>query len=187
MSEARRTDKAMSRRAKNAARCAELRAQGMLQREIAAATGLSQSTVSEYLSDPDGTRVAARKRSYDGVCSDCGGRTSGTDGPPAERCNACTRAREHAERYWTRPRILAAIWRFTAENGRKPLATDWLYGKHGILADGYPYTSIVRREFGNWNDAMVAAGLPAEGPGKYVRTEETRRRMSESRRRRAVH
>lgn len=81
----------MSVRAVNVARCQELRGRGLLYREIAAATGLAYSTVSEYIRDPSGGRVAARKESYRGTCSECGAWTFGGNGRAAAPsvCAAC--------------------------------------------------------------------------------------------------
>jgi DNA-binding NarL/FixJ family response regulator len=67
----------------------ELRAEGLLLREIGERMGVSLKTVHSWLSDPGGRRLRARKESYRGSCIDCGAPTYGGDGAPHDRCQGC--------------------------------------------------------------------------------------------------
>lgn len=143
-------------------RAYELRAQGLTQQEIAHALGVSRSSVSAYLDPLHGEKTRQRRARYGRACVDCGTLTSGAEGraKAPERCAACQLAKQHNDRYWTRERIVDAIRLFAKRNGRAPVATDWLYGWHGIGGDGYPYTTQVLRECGSWANAVEAAGFP---------------------------
>jgi hypothetical protein len=69
-----------------------LRAQGLTLRAIAGLMGGSPRTVGDWLNDPDGSRMKARKERYRGTCVDCGGPTTGGlgRGPNAPlRCRRC--------------------------------------------------------------------------------------------------
>jgi transposase len=69
-------------RVEKARRAAELRREGLTYREIGERMGgAKQSTVHAWLDDPDGSKLKARKRGYDGTCRVCGGRTNGYAGP----------------------------------------------------------------------------------------------------------
>lgn len=57
-----------------------LRSQGLLLREIAAELGVARTTVGQYLADPDGARLKARRDGYRGRC-ECGSPTHGTNAP----------------------------------------------------------------------------------------------------------
>lgn len=58
----------------------DLRAQGLTYRQVADQLGIAASTVNSVLNDPDGSKERARKRSYAGVCRQCGGPTTGSEG-----------------------------------------------------------------------------------------------------------
>lgn len=81
-------------RAENVARCQELRARGLLLREIGAELGLAVQTVSDYINDPDGTALEGRRARLRGQCRKCGSATyNGSASPPAY-CHACYPASE---------------------------------------------------------------------------------------------
>lgn len=75
-------------RAEKVTRAQELRAQGLLQREIAEQMGVSNQTVCDWLSDPDRSKAIARKERYRTPCVDCGALTTG-DGERHLRCASC--------------------------------------------------------------------------------------------------
>ena len=154
---------------------------GFIYAEIVRLMGISRSYANALVTDPDGSKQEARRETYRGTCVDCGARTTGSEGreKAPKRCAACSQAKQSAEKYWTEERIIAAIQRYAAEHGRPPVATEWLYGSHGINVDGYPYASQVLREMGSWGDAIEAAGFPRPEIGRYVRTEEWRKAQSE--------
>lgn len=161
---------------------AALRADGWLIQAIADELEVSRSYASQLIHDPDGSRLRARKDSYRGVCEDCGGPTGGSDGPPAARCVTCIRVRRHADRYWTRDTIVRAFRAFHVRFGRSPATTD-INGRcpsqsprysperraeiEAIAASGFrlPVPWLVAREFGSWNTALDAAGLPRNPNG----------------------
>lgn len=115
-----------------------------------------------------------RKRSYDLECVVCGGRVDGTT--PSKMadattpvCLACT-----GDYYatWTREAIVCAIQEWADEHGGiPPAASDWLRARaRGTV--GTCSVDQVRRRFGTWNAAIIAAGFEphATGPvGGYKR------------------
>jgi hypothetical protein len=151
----------------------------MLLREIAAEMGAGLSTVNGWLSDPDGSRLAARKRSYAGICIDCGAATDGSDGPglASKRCLSCWAQYQREAARWTRRAIITAINVWADEHGGiPPTASAWnatLARQHpegsaaGFLADRHrwPATSTVVRRFGSWSAAVRAADLEPWRPG----------------------
>jgi hypothetical protein len=129
--------------------------EGLKWREIGARLGLSLSTVHDYYSDPTGETVRARKAKNDGVCSDCGGPTRGGGAKvPPKRCVDCVGPP------WTREGILEALRQWGDDHGGiPPREIDAHIGHegHGRL----PYFDSVRRCFGSWNVALLAAGYEA--------------------------
>lgn len=55
---------------------------------------------------------------------------------------------------WDRQSIVTAILRWRFQNGRLPRAHEWQGGQ----SSEWPSTATVRRYFGSWNGAIVAAG-----------------------------
>ena len=77
-------------RAEHVARAQELRAQGLLIREIAERFDVALSTAHSWLSDPDGSKLRARKASYSTPCPECGKPASGSEGRrPGHLCRDC--------------------------------------------------------------------------------------------------
>lgn len=167
-----------------AARAAELRALGKRPREIgevmAAEEGrakpFSHKTVREWLNDPDGSKLKARKDSYRGTCVDCGARTDGSNGRAnaPERCHPC---RSAYDTIWTRETVIDAIRAFADRYGQQPTSWEWnpslarLNGRDDFAArftqDGcWPHTESVRGVFGTWNAAIEAAGFEPYAPGQ---------------------
>lgn len=56
-------------------------------------------------------------------------------------------------RKWSDPQIIDAIQKYASEHGRPPTGHDW--EKSGP----WPNKKTVVRKFGNWGNAMVAAGF----------------------------
>jgi hypothetical protein len=79
-------------RAERVAEVERLRALGATNAETASAMGVSYSYVRHLVSDPDGTKVRARKARLAGVCADCGGPTRYRGASSARRCAACVGA-----------------------------------------------------------------------------------------------
>lgn len=158
----------MTLRETRAREAARLRATGMVLREIAERMGISASYAQELVADPSGEAKQERKRRYDGVCVDCGGRVSGTDparAAPLHRCVPCRRRFEHESRYWTPERVIAAIQEH-AIDGEAPTASDV-----GSLR------TMAVREFGAWSAACEAAGLGSRRPGGSQPRRWTRERI----------
>jgi hypothetical protein len=140
-------------RADREAQARRLRDQGLLLREIAERMGVAIQTVHAWLSDPGGEKLAARKKSYGGTCSECGAPTEGSNGPanPAARCLACSS--------WTPEAILAALRAWAAEHHRSPRQEDWSRtGSQGVRGSVPSWRAVVRH-FGGWNEGLLAAGL----------------------------
>lgn len=162
-------------REEKVARARELRAQGLLLRQIGERMGASKQTVSAWLTDPDGSRLRARKDSYRGTCRRCGAPTDGSNGPDAapDECMSCARQRRHDERRWTPETIPAAMRRWAVRHGRQPKALDW-----ENAGDDYPSSSTVVREMG-WDAAIIAAGFPSQSRFKGVDRDEVVRLYTE--------
>ena len=126
----------------------QLRAEGLLLREIAERFGIAVSTASDWINDPDGSRLRARKASYAGTCAECGGPTDGSEGPgrAPRRCMECIR--------WTDDEIVEAMRRWAADYDRPPKTWDWR--TKGV---DHPTAVVVTRRMG-WNVALRMAGLP---------------------------
>jgi len=123
MSESRDRETARIRRQ----RALELRSQGLLVREIAAALGVAKSTANQYVADPDGAKLKARKQRYRGRCADCGASTDGSDGPgrAAKRCAKCVAIEhQHETRQWTPERIVTELQAWARQLGRAPTALE---------------------------------------------------------------
>jgi Homing endonuclease associated repeat len=169
-------------RAQKIANAQELRAQGLVFREIAAEMGVAVSTVGDWLNDPDGSRSRARKHSYAGSCVDCGASTSGSNGREhaPKRCRNCSVRFRHETAKWTRVTIVQALREFATRYGRSPAAADFSPHQarklghsdrvNRFYADGcYPYATQVQNVFGSWNAAIKAAGLIPTEIGRYDR------------------
>lgn len=160
------------RRAEVTARALELRAEGLTHKEVAARLGLSHSTVRSYISDPTGEAVAARKRSYSGVCEKCGGPTTGADGRAAAPtiCADCGAQRQRESKYWTRERVIEAIQTWADEHGRPPAVADWCHaskdGSHPSATRVYRSRDRDSAPFASWADAIEAAGYQRPHVGR---------------------
>lgn len=139
------------------AQAQQMRADGLTLREIGERLGVALNTASSWLSDPDGARLKARKRSYARTCLDCGGPCDGASGAAkiANRCQSCYRTHQHESRSWKQETIVSAIREWADEHGRQPAASDWL----PTVPEGVPSVDTVQREFGSWNAAIEAAGF----------------------------
>ncbi len=130
------------------ARARDLRARGLLLREVAAEVGASLKTVSQWCTDPDGAKLRARKDSYAGECDVCGGPTCGGYGPgrAPTACLDCLT--------WTPEAILEAIRDWADEHGGvPPRMVDARHSGGRLPTEG----SVIRR-FGTWNAGLLAAG-----------------------------
>jgi hypothetical protein len=162
----------MTVREERATKVRELRDEGLTYRAIAAHTGMAKSTISSLLTDPDGSKLKARKDSYRGICA-CGARTDGSAGPGRSptRCTRCARAYAHDTRYWTRERVLARLGAYIESHGGvPPSAMHWTTISVG---DGGVPLPTIRREFGSWKAALEACGLEAFASGNYGRAGES--------------
>lgn len=136
-------------------------------RQRAALLGMSYGAYWNLLNDPDGAKQKARREKYKGVCERCGAETR-SDGTsrPSRLCVVCATP----EKFWTRERIIDAIQRFAATNGRPPTAAEWIRADR---ENGYPPRSVVYRQpscktapFASWADAIKAAGFTRPRIGK---------------------
>lgn len=157
-----------------------LRAEGLLWREIAERLGIARATAHAYGADPDGSKLAARKRSYAVPCGRCGGPTDGSRGRarPARLCQTCRnrdgvpvderRARSRARRGDSLPRSrtitlreFAAGVRETADRLGSVSLSRIAYERH--RADGLLSHPAVADRW-RWNEIIEAAGLTPTRP-----------------------
>jgi hypothetical protein len=146
-------------------------AEGLMWREIAERIGLALQTVQDYYSDPDGSKVAARKAKTDGACLDCGGRTVGDGSYTPERCAGCRAEYEGTmearransatrlghPRQWTRERIIAALRGAAVDGYLTCVMYDQAYAR--AARGTMPSRPIVLTRFNKWAQALDAAGL----------------------------
>lgn len=168
-------------REEKVARAQELRAEGLLLREIAERMGAKLKTVHAWLTDPDLSRQRARRETYRGRCA-CGAPTTGCNGraQAPKECLACLHRRQHEERQWKPEAIIDAIRAWFDSRGRPPVATDWHIVPEGEVV---PSVNSVQREFGTWNAAIAAAGFTPFETGHYGRIGENAATWAEAARR----
>lgn len=157
-------------------RARELRAQGLIYREIAAELGVARSTVYAWLSDPDGERLRARKQGYAGTCIDCGAPTNGYDGPgrASKRCVPCNGKHTYA---LTHQWIVESFAEWVEMFGAPPTANDWnpaatralpleRWKHERTIGTGrkWPPVVTVVNHFGSWNNALRELGYRALAP-----------------------
>jgi class 3 adenylate cyclase len=106
----------LASRAERVALARTLRDEGRVLREIAEEMGVAVQTVHDWLSDPDGSKLKARKQRYAGRCIECGAPTGGHAGRGAnapKRCQRCA-ARHNRERERERNRerreLVERLW-----------------------------------------------------------------------------
>jgi hypothetical protein len=122
-----------------------MRAAGLTHVEIAAELGVHRSVVGTYM------------RAH--LC-DCGQSYVVV----GWRCNGCANRRSPTRR-WTRKELVDALRRWAQLEGRAPTSTDWRSGEGGCERwqreyPRWPSVNQVEREFGSWNGALKAAGMP---------------------------
>lgn len=139
-----------------------MRAQGMMFKDIGQALGISTSLAHDYYSDPDGSKVRARKERYAFPCVECGAKTNpgGTDRGTG-MCDSCARK---ASKVWTPEAITTAVKRWADEHGGvPPTASQWQKG-----GEYWPANATVVATVG-WRNAILAAGFDAFESGHYGR------------------
>lgn len=127
----------------------------------------------------------AAKRRRRGSCERCGAETKyngHTVNGPSKVCAACIAKENHEQRRWTRETIMRAFRRFQAETGRTPRALDAQGPQEAVvtrlsgrrireleqvreLGLVLPQPSAVYREFGSWEAALKAVGMPVSRGG----------------------
>lgn len=190
-------------RADRAAEVARLRREGLAFAQIGERLGISRAYAHALYHDPDGSADRVRKARYGGTCVDCGARTNGSHGAAAapKRCSPCSHVRQHAERFWTRERIVERIREWAQRFGAPPAAPDWepalawlklapeeaerrvaRFERSGGRSR-WPNVLTVQNECGSWAAAIEAAGFPRPTVGEYERTPQVRERYSRGQRR----
>lgn len=180
----------MKTRAERVLVARHLRALGLTNREIGERLGVKRGTASAYLNDSDLAKQKERRARYSRPCPECGkpmDGSGGVNGYRPERCDPCQRARQTAERMWTRESVIDAIQRFARLHGRPPAATEWLTRSDPVY--GYPSAASVyglgtkcgggrintNAPFAKWADAIEAAGFPRPRRGGYDRSDSRHR------------
>lgn len=147
-----------------------LREQGQTYAQIGERFGVSIKTAHQWVTDPDGTRMRARKDTYAGECVNCGAWTSGQAGRRDDpRCPACA---ADLRRIWTPEAIILAIQDWAHEHNDEPPRAHPDWAKSG---DCHPSVSYVQEIFGSWNAAIAAAGFEPT-PVSHYRDESQRGR-----------
>lgn len=87
-------------RAETLARIVELRSEGLTYAQVAERLGMTRSSVSNVVSDPDGSKQRARRARYQGRCVECGAPPDGSNGRDRAplRCLNCAQGVP----FWTR-------------------------------------------------------------------------------------
>ena len=125
----------------------EMRDQGFLLREIADHFDIGISTADQWVRDPNGTALKARRERYKGTCQECGGPTNGNDGPPPPVCAQC--------HLWTVDGCIQAVIDWTDTTGVTPRCADALRSGGAL-----PVQQTAAKLFGTWNGMLLAAGMP---------------------------
>lgn len=129
------------------AKARRLKAQGRRTAEIAYMIGVCRQTVRRYL--------------HASSCPRCGHRL--VVEPDSRACWPCALDERKA---WTKDAVVHALAEWSRQTGSTPTASDWgscggAEGNHKWLRDfpRWPSHRTVRRLFGSWNTAVMAAGL----------------------------
>ncbi len=180
--------------AENVALAQQLRAEGLTYREIGERFGVNVHTASDWVNDPAGRQLRARKDRHAKPCVDCGTQTSGGEVRTEEpRCHPCAVVKSGAEaKVWTRSAIILAIGEWAAQYGEPPAVPDWspFAARHQLhdeeraqrcerakAAGEHPSYQTVIREFGSWNAAIEAAGFTPRAVGGWAANTARRRSM----------
>lgn len=165
--------------AENIKRIQELRAEGLLQREVADRLGLARSTVSQALIDPTGEQERERRKRYQRRCA-CGALMTGSEGLDSPRApKHCRDCAPDAQRRWTKEAIIAAVRHFAELRGRPPTASDWNPSHARALGfhdradlferyENWPHVFVVQYTFGSWNAGIRAAGFEPLRRGAHL-------------------
>lgn len=172
-------------RAEKIAKARELREQGLTQREIARRMGYAKQTVNAWFSDPDGSKLRARKDSYRGTCEECDGPTTGCNGKD-QAPRFCHQCAPSAHAVWSRELIIEKMHEWVRLYGRPPGLMDWSPGHiracrsltaelkrrkiKRFKAGEWPSHDTVRRYFGDWASGIEAAGYtqnPTRHQGRW--------------------
>lgn len=177
-----------SNRRKTLAREARaLRKTEMTGTEIAKRLGISRSYAFSLIHDPTGSKEKARKKSYAGVCADCGQPTDGSNGrkKAPKYCYHCAPKYAAQKRIkWTKEIILQRARDWNDIYGSPPRASDWhrtTNRTRGMVDAGeWPWFTDVCRKFGSWGNMLEEAGFQRRRPprsGKKIPSELMKRRL----------
>lgn len=133
----------------------QLRANGMLIREIVEQVGVPKSTVTRWCNPQfekkDRAKARQRKFSKRRKCPQCGKRMNNT----ANLCITCYKA---SQRYWTRERVIEAMQAWATKHGYSPTYREW-----SRSGNDHPATATILAGpnplFNSWSEALVAAGF----------------------------
>lgn len=121
---------------------------GLTQEQVAKRMGISRTYAASLITDPDGSKEAARKARYTNRCVDCGA----VVGRDVARCPlhaALYRIEVDQERSYTKADVAEAFQRWEEEHGDSPRQKDW----HRAKIRPTPVT--VYRLYGSWAGAIV--------------------------------
>lgn len=183
---------ASNRRRTLAREARALRQKEMTGEEIAKHLGISRSYAFSLIHDPTGSKEKARKKSYAGICLDCGRMTDGSNGKKKapKYCYRCAPVHAGKRRTtWTKEVILQRAKDWNDIYGRPPRVVDWHRTTNrtkGMAdADKWPWFTDVCRKFGSWGNMLEEAGFQRRRPprsGTKITSELMERRLEFTRR-----
>lgn len=118
-----------------------------------------------------------RKRSYGGICEDCGAPTDGSNGR-AKAPRYCANCIGPHLQTWTRDKIIAALQHYYATYGecvssmlgagnfRNYSPERLAEFRERFETGSYPTVTTVQARFGSWSAGMRAAGIPRQYGGR---------------------
>jgi len=127
-------------------------------KEIARRIGKAESTVANYLWDPDGSKQRVLRDTYRGTCRYCGAPTSAGDGKHRSRHHCAQHKELSKPGTWTQETAREALLDFQRRNGFQPKTYDLEMAKakkrggaalERLTARPYPRPGTLRRLWGS--------------------------------------
>jgi hypothetical protein len=134
----------------------ELRASGMLVKQIVDTLGVPQPTVvrwtNDKFADRERKKARTRKRSKRKKCVVCGKRVSNT----ASMCRPCYKK---TQRQWTRERLIEAFQNWALKHGHAPTLGEWVASGGDEHPSVFSILDGPTAPFRSWSELVLAAGF----------------------------